>query len=226
MSELWLDARRLANARGQETLTTDILLVALARQSGPAGEVLRSLGASEETLLVAIPPARPRADAAGAKGPATVGTSPAVEQARGRAEGLGLGLGGDVDPTHVLLALAYDDAGTHASLLRLVGVDRGVIVDHLRNRGVRVPGALPRPELPVKSASISLAPDEARRVIDQLVARTTSGDPELIGPSGRSRWGYGRDTADAERIRIYVEPDVPIASIAAGILGSADEKGG
>jgi hypothetical protein len=131
-----------------------------------------------------------------------------------------------VDPTHVLLALAYDDAGLHASLLQLVGVDRAAIVEQLLKAGVGVPPAAPPPDVPVKSASISLTPDEARLVIDELVARTTSGDSELIGPSGRSRWGYGRDPADSARVQIHVEPDVPIADIAAGILGPTDEKGG
>ena len=48
MSELWLDAWSFAAERGQETLTTDLLLVALARQPGVGGEILRSLGASDE----------------------------------------------------------------------------------------------------------------------------------------------------------------------------------
>lgn len=223
MTELWLDAWSLASERGQETLTTDILLVALSRQTGVAGDALRSLGVSEEALLRAIPPARARSAAAS---PSTVATSPAVEQARGRAEGLALGLGGPVDPTRVLLALAYDDVGMHASVLRLLEVDRGAIVEHLRRRGVGVPAAAPRPDMLVKAASISLAPHEARLVIDELVARTTSGDPDLIGPSGRSRWGYGGDATDPGRVRIHAEPDVPLASIAARILGSTGEKGG
>jgi hypothetical protein len=223
MSELWSDAWSLAAERRQRTLTTDLVLVALARQSGIAGDVLRSLGASEETLLRAIPPARPRSGAGGAS---SVTTSPAVEQARGRAEGLALGAGGPVDPTHILLALAYDGAGMHASALRLVGVDRGNIVDRLRILGVRVPSAAPPPDVPVKTASISLAPNEARLVIDELVARTTGGDPVLIGPSGRSRWGYGGDPTDSGRVRINAEPDVPLASIIDRVLGSAEEKGG
>jgi ATP-dependent Clp protease ATP-binding subunit ClpA len=225
MSKLWLDAWSLASERGQETLTTDILLVALARQSGIAGDVLRSAGASADVLLRAIPPASGR-EPTGAEAQSPVASSPAVEQARGRAEGLALGVGVPVDPTHVLLALAYDDAGMHASVLRGVGVDRGGIVERLRSRGVRVPASAPLPDMPVKSASISLAPDEARLVIDELVARTTSGDPELIGPTGRSRWSYGGDPAHAGRVRIHAEPDVPLASITAGVLGSDEPKGG
>jgi hypothetical protein len=111
-------------------------------------------------------------------------------------------------------------------VLRLVGVDRAAIVERLRTAGLRVPPDAPPPDVPVKSASISLTADEARLVIDELVARTTRGDPELIGPSGRSRWGYGRDPADAARVRIHVEPDLPIARIAASILGPTDAKGG
>lgn len=225
MSELWLDALSLASERGQETLTTDILLVALARQSGIAGDVLRAVGASADVLLRAIPPARGRPPS-GEAGQARVGSSPAVEQARGRAEGLALGVGVPVDPTHVLLALAYDDAGMHASVLRRVGVDRGDIVERLRSRGLPVPASSPPPDMPVKSASISLALDEARLVIDELVARTTGGHPELIGPTGRSRWSYGGDPADAGRVRIHAEPDVPLASIAASVLGSDEPKGG
>ena len=38
--------------------------------------------------------------------------------------------------------------------------------------------------------------------------------------------GDGRDPADPSRVRIHAEPDVPLADIAAGILGSSDEKGG
>ena len=225
MSELWMDASTLARERGQETLTTDILLVALARQSGLAGDVLRSVGASADQLLRAIPPARAQPPTH-AEPSAPVASSPAVEQARGRAEGLALGVGVPPDPTHVLLALAYDDAGMHASVLRLIGVDRGDIVERLRSRGIGVPASAPPPDVPMKSASISLAPDEARLVIDELVARTTSGDPELIGPTGRSRWGYGRDPADVMRVRIHAEPDVPLASIAATVLGRDGTKGG
>ena len=224
MSELWLDAWSLASERGQETLTTDILLVALARQSGIAGDVLRSAGASPDLLLRAIPPARRRP--LGTAGQAPVASSPAVEQARGRAEGLALSVRAPVDPTHVLLALAYDEAGLHASVLRRIGVDRGDIVERLRSRGISVPSSAPLPDMPVKSASISFAPDEARLVIDELVARTTSGDPELIGPTGRSRWSYGGDPADAGRVRIHAEPDVPLASITASVLGSDEPKGG
>jgi len=223
MSELWFDAWNLARERGQETLTTDILLVALARQSGVAGDVLRSVGASSDELLRAIPPARP---SSGAASHASVASSPAVEQARGRAEGLALGVGVPVDPTHVLLALAYDDAGMHAGVLRRVGVDRGDIVEHLRSRGVGVPASAPPLDMPVKSASIALSAEDARLVIDELVARTTRGDPELIGPTGRSRWGYGGDPADGGRVRIHAEPDVPLASIAANVLGSDETKGG
>lgn len=222
MTELWFDAWALAVERGQETLTTDLLLVALARQPGVAGEVLRSLGASEDALLHAIPPARAQSE----RRAAFIATSPAVEQARGRAEGLALAAGAPVDPTHVLLALAYDDAGLHASVLRLVGVDRGVIAERLGSAGVRVPPFAPPPDMPAKSGSISLGPDQARLVIDELVGRTTSGDRDLISPTGRSRWGYGRDPADPARVRIHADPDIPIADIAAGILGASDEKGG
>jgi len=218
-----MDAWDLARERGQAALTTDLLLVALARQPDTAGDVLRSLGAAETALLRVIPPGRRAREA---QGPASVATSPAVEQARGRAQGIALGLGVPVDSTHVLLALAYDDGGMHASVLRSLGVDRGDIVERLRNVGVRVPTAAPPPDAPRRSASISLAPDEARLVIDALLARTTNGDGDLMGPSGRSRWGYGVDPVDAARVRINVEPDVPIASIAAGILGSTDEEGG
>ncbi|HEX5825368.1 MAG TPA: Clp protease N-terminal domain-containing protein [Candidatus Limnocylindrales bacterium] len=223
MSELWVDARSLASDHGQETLTTDILLIALARRPGVAGDVLRSLGASEEALLRAMPPARAKP---GAAGTSSAATSPAVEQARGRAEGLALGHGVPVDSTHVLLALAYDDVGMHASALRLIGVDRGAIVEGLRSRGVAVPPVAPPQDMPMKSASISLAPDEARLVIDELVARTTSGDRALIGAGGRSRWGYGGDPADSRRVVIHAEPDVPLASIAASVLESAEDKGG
>jgi hypothetical protein len=222
MTELWLDAWALAAERGQETLTTDLLLVALARQPGVAGEVLRSLGASEDALLHAIPPAR----AQSGRPAAFIATSPAVEQARGRAEGLALGAGLPLDPTDVLVALAYDDSGMHASVLRFVGVDRGEIVERLRSLGVRTPPVAPPLDMPSKSVSFSLTEDEARLVIDELVARTTSGDRELIGSSGRSRWGYGRDAADPGRVRIHVEPDIPIDDIVAGILGFTDEKGG
>ena len=225
MTELWLDAWSLASERGQETLTTDLLLVALARQPGIAGDVLRSVDASADVLLGAIPPARGRPPS-GAAAQAQLASSPAVEQARGRAEGLALGVGTPVHPTHVLLALAYDDGGMHASVLRRVGVDRGDIVERLRSRGIRVPDSAPLPDMPMKSASISLAPDEARLVIDALVAGTTSGDPELIGPTGRSRWSYGGDPDDAGRVRIHAEPDVPLASIVASVLGSDATKGG
>ena len=223
MTELWMDAWDLASERGRAVLTTDLLLVALARQPDTAGDVLRSLGATETELLRVIPPGR---RAPGAEGSASVATSPAVEQARGRAHGIALGFDVPVDSTHVLLALAHDDGGMHASVLRSLGVDRGDIVERLRSAGVRVPAAAPPLDTPLKSESISLAPDEARLVIDELVARTTNGDRELIGPNGRSRWGYGRDPVDAARVRINVEPDVPIKSIAAGILGSTNEKGG
>jgi len=114
----------------------------------------------------------------------------------------------------------------HAGVLRRVGVDRGDIVERLRSRGIRVPDSAPLPDMPMKSASISLAPDEARLVIDALVAGTTSGDPELIGPTGRSRWSYGGDPDDAGRVRIHAEPDVPLASIVASVLGSDATKGG
>ena len=220
MTELWMDAWDLASERGQAVLTTDLLLVALARQPDTAGDVLRALGAVDTALLRVIPPAR---GALAAQGSGWVATSPAVEQARGRAQGIALGLGVPVDSTHVLLALAYDDAGMHASALRSLGVDRGKIVERLRNAGVSVPTAAPPPDTPMQSESISLTPDEARLVVDALVARTTNGDGDLMGPSGRSRWGYGGDPDDDRRVRIYAEARVPLGSIVRGVLESDQE---
>ena len=222
MTELWFDAWALAAERDQERQTTDLLLVALARQPGVVGEVLRSLGASEDALRRAIPPAR----APSGRRAAFIATSPAFEQARGRAEGLALGAGRPTDPTDVLIALAYDDTGMHASVLRFVGVDRGEIVERLRSLGVHTPPVAPPPDMPAKSASFSLTDDQARVVIDELAARTTRGDRDLIGPTGRSRWGYGRDPVDPARVRIHAEPDIPIDDVVASILGFADEKGG
>ena len=220
MTELWMDAWDLASERGQAVLTTDLLLVALARQPDTAGDVLRSLGAADAALFRVIPPGRP---APGAQGSALVATSPAVEQARGRAQGIALGLGVPVDSPHVLLALAYDDAGMHASVLQSLAVDRGDIVERLQNAGVRVPTAAPPPDASLKSESISLAPDEARLVIDALLARTTSGEGGLMGPNGRSRWGYGVDREDDGRVRIYAEPQVPLRSIVGGVINSDQE---
>ena len=157
--EPWSDANREANARDLGYVGTDLLLLGLAREEGVAGEVLRDLGATQAAIApvidqihassVASP--RPEADEHGR--PWHVRATPSAEQARGRATGIAIGLGERESRAHLLLALAYDRAGVHASVLRQVGVSRSAIVEALQARGVAVPpNPPPRDADPTTSA--------------------------------------------------------------------------
>src|SRR3954468_11173846 len=96
----WWEAEREARDHGLGYVGDDLLLLGLSRTEGPAGQVLRDLGATPEKVLELIDsfgwqPARDLDDAARTN----PRTSPAVEQTRGRAEGIAIGLGRD--QTHV-----------------------------------------------------------------------------------------------------------------------------
>jgi len=193
----WADAHREADTRALGYVGTDLLLLALARSQGTAGDVLRELGATPAAMTAIIDQlnadrdaaARPETDEKGR--PRHVRPTPAAEHARGRANGLAIGLGERESSVHLLLALAYDRSGIHNGVLRHVGVSRSAIVESLKARRVTVPPN-PPPRDPDPMTQAVILPDaDARVVVAELGRRSIADRTTYFDEEGHGRWGYG-----------------------------------
>jgi hypothetical protein len=104
----------------------------------PARRALESEGLNAVRLLEAI---RASGDDSVAE-PGWLTYSPACYLLFGRAQGFAAALGeGPMTPEHVLLALLWDPQSTSSRLLWRLGVQRGRVLERLRDLGVAVPSA-------------------------------------------------------------------------------------
>jgi Clp amino terminal domain, pathogenicity island component len=193
----WSDAHREADARGLGYIGTDLVLLGLARSEGLVGEILRGLGATPEAITPVIDQinsnsvASPRPDTDEQGRPRHVRATPRTEHARGRAHGIAIGLGERQAPVHLLLAIAYDRDGIHASVLRQIGVSRTAIVDAVKSRGIAVPPSPPPRDADPITQAVILPDAHARIVVDELVRRSVADRAAYFDEEGSGRWGYG-----------------------------------
>jgi hypothetical protein len=225
--EPWSNARREADARGLGHIGTDLILLGLARGTGVAGDVLRDLGVTPEAITrivddihassIASPP--PETDELGR--PCHVRATPAAEQARGRASGIAIALGDHETWAHLLLALAYDRSGIHASVLRRIGVSRTAIVEALKNRGVAVPNK-PPPRDPDPTTQAVILPDpHARVVVAELGRRSIADRAMYFDEEGAGRWGYGGVPERPDDARISAQASIDLRGIVHEALDEA-----
>jgi hypothetical protein len=188
--EPWSEAYREATEHGIGYVGTDLLLLGLARTEGPAGDVLRELGATPEKVFELIDnlggtPARDLDDTRREYPRAT----PAAEHARGRAEGIAIGLGKKRTHVELLLALAYDRGGSHQYPLARLGIEPQAIVDAVARRGLAVPDLLapPRPEPHTERLTLPL---EQRDVVLRALQKETISHPKrYFDDWGWAYWG-------------------------------------
>jgi hypothetical protein len=188
--EAWSDAYREARDRALGYVGTDLLLLGLSRTDGPAGEVLRELGATPDRVLGVLDdlrwsPAREMTDQLREYPVAT----PRAEHARGRAEGIAIGLGRQQRQADLLLALAYDRDGVHNAILRRLGIDSASIVRALATRGVTVPAVDPPPPPPSHNIVLTL-PDEQHQIVVRALSRASVADQHrFFDQWGGAYWG-------------------------------------
>ena len=225
--EPWSDAFREAEARGVSHFGTDLLLLGLARGNGVAGEVLRELGATpaaitpiiDEIYVSSIRPRRPETDEFGR--PWHVRPTPAAEHARGRANGIAIGLGERERWVHLLLALAYDRSGIHCSILQRLGVSRFAIVEALKVRGVAVPPNAPPRDRDPQTQAVILPDAHARVVVAELGRRSIADRDRYFDEEGSGRWGYGGVPERPADARIGAQASIDLRSIVREALDDA-----
>jgi Clp amino terminal domain, pathogenicity island component len=186
----WAEAIREAREHELGYVGTDLVLLGLSRTDGPAGQVLRELGATPEKLFEVIDrfgwtPANdvdellkmyPR-------------ETPAAHHARGRAEGIAIGLGKQETQVDLLLALAYDRNGFHQAILGQLGIDSPSIVAAVARRGLPVP-ATPPPSRPEPPSLQLVLPLEQRDVVLKAIEKATIEDrARFFDEYGQGRWG-------------------------------------
>ena len=147
--------------------------------------------------------------------------TPAAEHARGRAGGIAIGLGERETWVHLLLALAYDRDGIHASVLRQLGVSRSAIVEALKTRGVAVPpDAPPRDADPTTQAVI--LPDAHARVVVAELGRLSLADRAMyFDEEGSGRWGYGGVPDRPDDAQISAQASIDLRGIVRAALEEA-----
>jgi hypothetical protein len=220
----WSQAHRKAAELGLDYVGTDLLLLGLTQGGGVAAEVLAELGATEESvssvvarLLTSAPPSREPGRKEHPR------PTPAAEHARGRAEGIAIGLGVSEATVHTLLALAYDRHGVHASVLRILGVDRREIVRRLAARGIEVPADPPPPDPAPHTESVVLPDAQARLVAAELGRRSTERPDWFFDAWGGGSWGYGQMPDRPGDSRISAEPRIGLRPIVIDVLRSAGQ---
>lgn len=226
-TEPWAEAHREADARGLGYIGTDLLLLGLARTDGVAGRVLRDLGVTPEALTPLLDQLyadsdtaiRPETDEEGR--PRHTRSTPAAEQARGRAHGIAIGLGERESSTHLLLALTYDRSGIHNSDLRQLGASRAAIVESLRSRGVAVPPKPPPSDPDPPTQAVILPDAHARVVVAELGRRSLADRSTFFDEEGVGRWGYGGVPERPGDARVSAQASIDLRGIVRQALESA-----
>jgi hypothetical protein len=225
--EPWSDAHREADARGLGHLGTSLLLLGLSRSEGIAGDVLRHLGATPAAItpildqIDASSNASPRPETDEFGRPWHVRATPAAEHARGRAEGIAIGLGERQVQVHLLIALAYDRHGFHSSILRQLGVSRSAIVEALKARGVAVPVNAPPSDPDPMTQAVTLPDAHARIVVAELGRRSIADRPTYFDEEGSGRWGYGSVPDRPDDASISAQASIDLRGIVRTALDEA-----
>jgi hypothetical protein len=209
------EARRESIRQGWDYVLNTAVLLAIARQRGPASTVLAQLGATEDSLAqtfigagdVSGPPTDDVVEAVQAP------NAPEVVDLLARAESFALGLSITDEAVALLLGLAYDRYGTHVPALRRLGVERSAIVAHLAGRGIAVPSMPPPPDLPELTDSVILPRKQARVVIGELVQMAASDPGRVFDSEGGGRWAYGAVAGSPGMTRILATPDLGLPAI-------------
>jgi hypothetical protein len=218
----WSEAYREAQERKLGYIGTDLLLLALARTSGVAGDVLRELGATPEAISAAIDVViverPPDIDAVRIEHPAD---TPRTAHARGRAEGLAIATGAKESAAHLLLALAYDRDGIHSGLLQRVGVDRAAIVTRLADRGIAVPPKPPAPDREPQPVQLVLPAEQADVVVRALSKATVADQDRFFDAHGGGRWGFNAVPDRPGFNHIFATRDLGLREFASEVLRAA-----
>ena len=226
-AEPWSETHREAEARGLGHVGTDLLLLGLSRADGVAGDVLRDLGATPAAItpildqIDASNHASPRPETDEFGRPWHVRATPAVEHARGRAEGIAIGLGARETQAHLLLALAYDRHGFHSSILRQLGVSRSAIVEALKARGVAVPVNAPPSDPDPMTQGVTLPDAHARIVVAELGRRSIADRATYFDEEGSGRWGYGSVPDRPDDASISAQASIDLRGIVRAALEEA-----
>lgn len=223
----WGEAYQEADARGLGYVGTDLLLLGLARGEGVVGGVLRELGATPSAIAASLDPiyasreASPRPETDELGRPWHVRATPAAEQARGRASGIAIALGVRETGAHLLIALAYDRSGFHASVLRQVGVSRSAIIEALKVRGIAVPSK-PPPRDPDPITQAVILPDAHARIVVAELGRISLADrATYFDEEGSGRWGYGGVPGRPGDARVSAQATVDLRRIVRDALDEA-----
>ena len=191
------------------------------------GEVLRDLGATPAAITAVIDPIHassveaPRPDTDELGRPWHVRATPAAEQARGRAGGIAIALGQRETWVHMLLALAYDRSGIHASVLRQIGVSRTAIVQALKTRGVAVPSNPPARDADPLTQAVILPDAHARIVVAELGRRSIADQATYFDEEGSGRWGYGGVPERPDDARVSAQASIDLREIVRAALEGA-----
>ena len=208
----WQEARRL----GHHWVGEEHVLLALSRDHGVAGDVLRAAGVTAEVVEAALvrlvetadPPTEPRA----VESPSY---TPAYYAALGRADGLALASSRDgPQPEDLLVALVWRPR-LASSMLHRLGIDRGALIRELAARGVRVPPGKPDP--------LDLRPKKRVDVPFDHLATIVRDFPKRL-PDGSS-FGFNLDPKTS-RAWIVVDEEVDADSLLAAIVDPPGKSGG
>ncbi len=134
---------------------------------------------------------------------------------------MGIALGVADGSIRLLLALTYDRDGIHSSLLRRVGIDRGVLVQALADSGVRVPPRPPPPDRTPHSVWVTLPDHQARVVAAELARRSTEDMDYWFDSWGGASWGYGGVEDRPGEARIYGEERIDLPTLVPEILAAS-----
>ena len=186
--EPWAEGHREARERGLGYVPSELVFLALTRVEGTAGEVLRELGITPEVVAAYIDRLQPVEDIDDniRRWPTD---TPAVRHALGLAHGLALSAGLRSRSEHLLLALMYNRHGSESAILGRLGLDRGVVVDRLAQRGVAVPPMPPAPDPEPHKLRLVLPKEQIRVLVEALEKASLADRERFFDPYGDGRWG-------------------------------------
>jgi hypothetical protein len=174
----------------------------------PARRALESEGLNAKRLLGEI---RASGDDSAAA-PDWLTYSPACYLLLGRAQGFAAVLGeGPMTPEHVLLAVLWDPGSTSSHLLWRLGVDRGRVLERLRDLGVAVPSTALPPQREIEwGEQVWFDRDKVNSVLDHV---------RLHFPPD-TRWGFNYEN---DRAWVRAEASVELRALVEGALAACCE---
>jgi hypothetical protein len=187
------------------------VLLALSRDDGVAGNVLRAAGVTadvvEAELVRAVETADPPTEPRAVESPSF---TPAHYAALGRADGFALAWGSDrPEAEDVLVALVWRPRLASSMLYRL-GVDRTELGHELRARGVSVPPGEPEPLDLRPTKRVDVPYEHLATIIRELPRRLPEG----------SRFGFNLHH-ESGRAWIFVDAEVDAVPLVAVVVADA-----